>query len=51
MLERRLVFAFGIGLAIFVAYYAATTIHSVFARTAAQVECIRDPAACPTTSQ
>ena len=42
MLERRLVAAFGIGLAIVVAYYAATTVYTVFTDAAASVECIRD---------
>lgn len=51
MLERRLVLAFGVGLAIFVAYYAVTMIHTAFARATAQVECIRDPSVCPTTSR
>lgn len=48
MLERKLVLAFGAGLALFVAYYAVTMISTAFGNAAAQVECIRDPAACPT---
>lgn len=51
MLERRLVFAISLGFALVVAYYAATFVYTTFTAAAASVECIREPATCPTTSR
>lgn len=46
MTERMVLMAFGAVLALTVAFFAVSAIHAAFARASAQVECIRDPAAC-----
>lgn len=51
MNERLAILTGGVILALVVGLYVASVVHSAFTHAAAQVECIRDPATCPTTSQ
>lgn len=51
MNERLAILTDGVILALVVGLYVASAIYSTFTAAAAQVECIRDPATCPTTSQ